>query len=92
MSHIPNSAIPHAAPKAQDEGGETSVRERAGKLADKARSTAKANPKTAIAASVAVAAGAIAAAAIPLVKAARKKADGKAPSTRTKASKPKKAG
>ena len=78
MSHIPNSAMPHAAPKSDDEAKDkTASRSKAGKLADKARSTAKENPKTAIAAGVAVAAGAIAAAAIPLVKAARNKSGGK---------------
>jgi hypothetical protein len=68
MSHIPNSAMPHAAPA--DSGEETkspSLSDRAGKLADKARE----NPKTAIAAGAAVLAGVAAAAAIPLVRKAR---------------------
>jgi hypothetical protein len=78
MSHIPNSAMPHAAPsKPQEssqnsEGAETSVRGRAGRIAD----TARANPgKTA--AGVALAAGVLAAAAIPIVRARGKSADDK---------------
>jgi hypothetical protein len=66
MSHIPNSAMPHAAPAEpqQDQEGGATLAERAGKIADYARE----NPKTAIAAGAALAAGAIAAAAIPLVR------------------------
>ncbi|MEA3034594.1 MAG: hypothetical protein QOH04_353 [Sphingomonadales bacterium] len=67
MSSIPNSAMPHA--QAQDEpqeetGLRTTISKGAGKIADLARD----NPKTAIAAGVAVAAGAIAAAAIPALR------------------------
>jgi hypothetical protein len=74
MSHIPNSAIPHAA-AAEDAPEETSptLKQRAGTLAGKARATARANPKTAIAAGAALVAGAVAAAAIPKVRAARAK-------------------
>jgi hypothetical protein len=70
MSHIPNSAMPHAvasetaendAPKKSRRG---SLGEQAGKVADLARE----NPKTAIAAGAAVVAGLAAAAAIPLVR------------------------
>lgn len=73
MSHIPNSAMPHAGAanedqKQQDQGGSATlteaISERAGKVADYARE----NPKTAIAAGAALAVGAIAAAAIPLMK------------------------
>ena len=67
MSHIPNSAMPHAGASQesqQDQGGATpSLSERAGKIAEYARE----NPKTAIAAGAAVAAGVVAAA-IPLVR------------------------
>ena len=72
MSHIPNSAMPHAGGNQDSKGGEakkkksdggSSVSKTAGKIADKARE----NPKTAIAAGAAVV-GAIAAAAIPLVR------------------------
>ena len=67
MSHIPTSAMPHAAPSenAQDGSGsqETGLGARAGKIADYARE----NPKTAVAAGAAIV-GAIAAAAIPLVR------------------------
>ena len=76
MSHIPNSAMPHAAPTAEagpEQAASPTLAERAGRLADKAR----ANPKTAAAAGAAVVAGAIAAIAIPAVRAARKKSDGK---------------
>jgi hypothetical protein len=87
MSHIPNSAMPHAGgPKEHDPSGPAGTEEmkqdsrasgkqdsgasrsRAGKIADKARD----NPKTAVAAGAAIV-GAIAAAAIPAVLAARKK-------------------
>lgn len=65
MSSIPNSAMPHAqAPDEQEESGSF-----AGGLRDLVRD----NPKTAIAAGAAVLAGAVAAAAIPLVKGARTK-------------------
>ena len=83
MSHIPSSAMPHAGPT--ENGSETqdsaspSLAERAGKMAEKARE----NPKTAIAAGAAVVAGAIAAAAIPIVR-ARKKATDKAASGKAK--------
>lgn len=71
MSHIPNSAMPHAGGNQESQGkgggkkksGGSTMSERAGKIADKARE----NPKTAIAAGAAVV-GAIAAAAIPLVR------------------------
>ena len=72
MSHIPNSAMPHAAPSQNSEtsqqqseqgGGGLNIGAQAGKIADYARE----NPKTAIAAGAAVV-GAIAAAAIPLVR------------------------
>ena len=70
MSHIPNSAMPHAGPAEpqQDQGGTATLSERAGKLAGQAADYARDNPKTAIAAGAALAAGAIAAAAIPLVR------------------------
>lgn len=83
MSHIPNSAMPHAAPHETDATAETAsptlserassltkqATEQAGRLADLARE----NPKAAIAAGAAVVAGVAAAAAIPLVRAARRK-------------------
>jgi hypothetical protein len=73
MSHIPNSAMPHAgSSQGEEEGGTATLSERAGKLADLARD----NPKTAMAAGAAVAAGVIAAAAIPLVR-GRKSSGGK---------------
>ncbi len=78
MSHIPNSAMPHAAPSQPQESAqgsqnaEANGRGRAGRIAD----TARANPgKTA--AGVALAAGVLAAAAIPIVRARGKSADGK---------------
>lgn len=78
MSHIPSSAMPHAGPSEesqQDQGGGTlasAIGERAGKVAEYARE----NPKTAIAAGAALAAGAIAAAAIPLVRGRSKSSEG----------------
>jgi hypothetical protein len=71
MSNIPSSAMPHA--KAadetqQDQAGGATLTERAGKLAGQAGDYARENPKTAIAAGAALAAGVIAAAAIPLVR------------------------
>ncbi|MEA3011277.1 MAG: hypothetical protein QOJ91_2969 [Sphingomonadales bacterium] len=71
MSNIPSSAMPHA--KAadepqQDQAGGATLTERAGKLAEQAGDYARENPKTAIAAGAALAAGVIAAAAIPLVR------------------------
>jgi hypothetical protein len=70
MSHIPNSAMPHAGATEpqQEQGGTATLSERAGKLAGQAADYARENPKTAIAAGAALAAGAIAAAAIPLVR------------------------
>lgn len=69
MSHIPNSAMPHAAPSHEPEVAEAnqSLASRARKVADEAR----AHPKTAIAAGAAVVAGAIAAVAIPIVQSRR---------------------
>lgn len=69
MSSIPNSAMPHAMAhdEAEEQGGggfTATLSEQAGKLADLARE----NPKTAIAAGVAVAAAAIGAAAIPALR------------------------
>jgi hypothetical protein len=72
MSSIPNSAMPHAV--AHDEPEESSVANFAGGLRDLVRD----NPKTAMAAGAAVLAGAVAAAAIPLVKGARAKSGGSA--------------
>lgn len=75
MSHIPSSAMPHAAPSENSpenaDKASPTLSDRAGKLADKARD----NPKTAIAAGAAVVAGAIAAAAIPIVRARKKSSD-----------------
>jgi hypothetical protein len=66
MSSIPNSAMPHAVAREEtDESGAGF----AGGLRDLVRD----NPKTAMAAGAAVLAGAVAAAAIPLVKGARAK-------------------
>jgi hypothetical protein len=81
MSSIPNSAMPHATeaalePETQaDEGTGATLKERAGKLAASAADLARDNPKTAIAAGAALFAGAVAAAAIPAVR-ARKSSSG----------------
>lgn len=74
MSHIPSSAMPHAGGgNNQESGNGAPARQgRARAVADKARD----NPKTAIA-GAALVAGAIAAAAIPMVRArARDRAAG----------------
>jgi hypothetical protein len=71
MSNIPSSAMPHAKAteeSQQDQAGGPTITERAGKLAEQAGDYARENPKTAIAAGAALAAGVIAAAAIPLVR------------------------
>src|SRR3712207_4706616 len=75
MSNIPSSAMPHAkagegseADSQQEQGGGPTLSERAGKLREQAGDYARENPKTAIAAGAALAAGVIAAAAIPLVR------------------------
>ena len=66
MSHIPNSAMPHAGAQAEGETLETDTsRSRFGQLADKVRE----HPKTAVAAGAAVAVGVAAAAAIPALRA-----------------------
>jgi hypothetical protein len=67
MSHIPNSAMPHAGPPAQpqDDEGRQSYFGRDGHIAEKVRE----NKKASIAAGAAVVAGAIAAAAIPFLRA-----------------------
>jgi hypothetical protein len=64
MSHIPSSAMPHTYAKEEPE--------KSGGLIGIVRD----NPKTAIAAGAALVAGAVAAAAIPLVKGARSKSGG----------------
>ena len=72
MSHIPNSAMPHAAPSqnAQEQQSSGGVSSLSGTISDGAGRVAelvRENPKTAAAAGVAIVAG-IAAAAIPLVR------------------------
>ena len=62
MSHIPNSAMPHAGAHAEADTAET--RGRLGQLADKVRE----HPRTAMAAGAAVAVGVAAAAAIPAIR------------------------
>jgi len=78
MSSIPNSAMPHAKESEDSQQGQADgptlteragkLRDQAGKLRDQAGDYARENPKTAIAAGAALAAGVIAAAAIPLVR------------------------
>lgn len=85
MSHIPNNAMPHAGGdpehrqqgglepggETNESGGGSTIAERAGKLRDKARG----RPKTAIAAGVAITAGVVAAAAVPIARARRRAAE-----------------
>jgi hypothetical protein len=73
MSNIPSSAMPHAkagegSESQQEQAGGPTITERAGKIREQATDYARENPKTAIAAGAALAAGVIAAAAIPLVR------------------------
>jgi sirohydrochlorin ferrochelatase len=86
MSSIPSSAMPHANADALEReesegtGADTpTLTERATKLASSAADLARDNPKTAIAAGAALFAGAVAAAAIPAVR-ARKSSGGKSSS------------
>jgi hypothetical protein len=74
MSHIPNSAMPHAeaAPEPQTTDGSGASESRFGQIADKVRE----HPKTAAAAGAAVAAGLVAAAAIPAMRARGRGKDG----------------
>ena len=79
MSHIPSNAMPHAGhietPEEKEETANAgTLTERAGDLAEKVNDRAsglaekvRANPKPAIAAGAALLAGAVAAAAIPLI-------------------------
>jgi hypothetical protein len=74
MSSIPTNAMPHAGPSPEagteaDAGSGVTLKERAGKLATSATEFARENPKTAVAAGAALFAGAVAAAAIPAVRA-----------------------
>lgn len=86
MSRIPNSAIPHALAAETETEAETgrTHSDRVAGLAELARD----NPRTAIAAGAAVAAGVVAAAAIPLVR-ARRSAGGATAKGNAKARKPK---
>ena len=81
MSHIPNKAIPHAGgdpehrqPDGLDSGqaGESSG---GGSAISRLKDAARDNPKTAIAAGVAITAGIAAAVAVPIARAARSKSD-----------------
>jgi hypothetical protein len=88
MSHIPNTAMPHAGETAElerEENAGPTLRERAGKIAEQAR----AHPKTAAAAGAAVIAGVAAAAAIPLVR-GRKSSSGGSSASKGSSSRSKK--
>jgi hypothetical protein len=69
MSSIPSSAMPHAGPAAEAEEAQSQT------LVQRATDLVRDNPKTAIAAGAAVAAG-VAAAAIPLVRGRRGGSEG----------------
>ena len=74
MSHIPNSAMPHAGPASEATprlDGEAVAEGRFGALREKAREY----PKTTVAAGAAVAAGLVAAAAIPAIRSRRRGKD-----------------
>jgi hypothetical protein len=75
MSHIPNSAMPHAVESTEPEAGlGTSLSEGAAKLAGMAR----AHPRTTATAGAAIVVGAIAAAAIPFLRAKQRPTKGTA--------------
>ena len=74
MSHIPNSAMPRAGANTDNSGhldGEAIAERRFGALREKAREY----PKTTAAAGAAVAAGLVAAAAIPAIRSRRRSKD-----------------
>ena len=68
MSHIPNSAMPHATAEPQQQQNEKDSGSSMSRGYEAVKDKAKQYPKTAIAAGAAVVAGAVAAAAIPLVR------------------------
>ena len=67
MSHIPNSAMPHAQAEPQTGGGEASQSTWSRGM-ETVTGTIREYPKTAMAAGAAVVAGAVAAAAIPMMR------------------------
>ena len=68
MSHIPNSAMPHAGGTAEMERDERgSFRDRAKQRANQAMESARAHPRTTAAAGAAMIAGVAAAAAVPFM-------------------------
>ena len=68
MSNIPNSAMPHAGPSENAKEEEQGAASALSRGMDAISETAKQYPKTAIAAGAAVVVGAVAAAALPLVR------------------------
>jgi hypothetical protein len=85
MSNIPNSAMPHAKSQSDNndgQSGQTTMSDRAGKIADVARD----NPKTAIAAGAAIVAGVVAAAAIPMVRARKNSSEKSSSGSNSKSS------
>ena len=80
MSHIPNSAMPHAQAEPQSSGNEASQSTWSRGM-ETVTDTIREYPKTAMAAGAAVVAGAVAAAAIPMMRGrgetASKKGNGK---------------
>lgn len=84
MSHIPNSAMPHAAPAEKKDAPKQDKPASAGRTA-KVAELARGNPKTAIAAGAVVVAGLAAAAAIPLVRGRKSDGDTKSAGKNKKA-------
>ena len=80
MSHIPNSAMPHA--QAEPQTSEQGAQSTWSRGVETVTGTIREYPKTAMAAGAAVVAGAVAAAAIPMMRgrseSGSKKSDGKA--------------
>jgi len=71
MSHIPNSAMPHAGTRLNGVTAEPTLMERASQQAGRIAGLAREYPRATIAAGAAVAAGVAAAAAIPIARARR---------------------
>ena len=71
MSHIPNAAMPHAGPQTDNEPaqGDTTTTSRLSEIRSGVAEMVREHPKTAMAAGAAVAAGIVAAAAIPAIRA-----------------------
>lgn len=75
MSHIPNSAMPHAGATTDQTDGAGGRFGRLSEIRSDVTEMVREHPKTAAAAGAAVAAGVVAAAAIPVIRRSREKSD-----------------